>query len=219
MTPKPSNYTATTSSVASAALSTSSNWLRLPKSTRWSVLISTVASKSLMKTYRNSWTRTCWRSTSVLKSLKRLSQTHWWGFARNLAAVSMSEQSRQMQAGWSVLSVAQRFVLSAGTTGMEVKSHVTKPWINNCLAGPKRTKPMCRSVRSAGLALRKTEDAITWHAAIVSMSSAGLVAPVLQQKRNISKAMGVESRWWMRMWGLVIIWKSLIPQSVAKWPV
>jgi len=131
---------------------------------------------------------------------KLLKETPWSDSVPNQAAKLTSVQQVSKMRNYSVLNAPQKSALSAVIRGTVISWLVKRTWIGSLRAGSKKTPIMCPFAQCAGRELRKTKDAIIWHAFSATISSAGHVELVLLQKSAISQQVrAVVSKWWMRM--------------------
>ena len=145
---------------------------------------------------------------SASKNKKNSTKTLWFAIALNQTVTHICVLRKlKVLTNYNVPYAKHGFVSIAEKSGMGFKSHVSKWWTISYKAGLRKTKTMFQCVQCAALALRKIEDATTWHAPFVNMNFAGLVVIAQAQKTTTFKpvvVMDVVSEWWMKLLYLIL---------------
>ena len=114
-----------------------------------------------------------------------------------LAAGLTCEQKTKTQKRWFALNAIPKFAFSVVTSGTVKMSLARRLWKSSLQDGLTKTKTTSHSVPCAGLALKRIQDATTWHVAFAAMSFAGHAVPVQARPTTILALCGaVVSEWW-----------------------
>ena len=114
-----------------------------------------------------------------------------------LAVVLTCEQKPKTQKRWLAPNAIPKFAFSVVTSGTVKRSLARRQWKSSLQDGLIRTKTMSHSVPCAGPALKRIQDATTWHVAFAAMSSVGHAALVQARLTIISASCeAAVLKWW-----------------------